>query len=257
MELGISGKVAFVTGGSGVGIGASTCRELARNGAKVALTYRTNEEKGAALAEQIRAEGGEAIAVEYDLGQPETIDRSIAAVLAQWGAIDIFVANAMSAPAPMSKTAFEAVPREEIQRRLTTDLEAVLLTVQRVIPSMVERSWGRIVFVSSLGAERGWAGDFPFEVAAASAKAALTGAARSLGVEFGRRGVLTNVVTPGGVMNEELTAWLTPERLERLQARICTGRFSTPDELAKTITFLVSAANGNICGENVHVDGGS
>ncbi|WP_406474322.1 SDR family NAD(P)-dependent oxidoreductase [Streptomyces platensis] len=257
MDLGIKNRVALVTGGSGPGVGSHTCRALAADGARVAVTYRTNEAAARELVDEIERDGGQALAFAYDLADPAGMDRCVDTVADTWGTVDILVANAMSGPAPMSETPFGEVPRAAIQRRIRTDLEATLFTVQRVIPLMAAQNWGRIVLISSLGCERGWAGDAPFEIAAGASKSALLGVARSLGVEFGRRGVLTNVVTPGGIMTEQLEALLTPERLSILQARICSGRFSTPDEVARTVAFLASAANGNICGENVHVDGGS
>lgn len=257
MDLGISGKVALVTGGSGIGVGSHTCRVLAAEGARVAVTYRSNETAAKSLVHEIERDGGRAMAVAYDLQTPEVADACVDTVVSAWGTVDILVANAMSAPAPLAVTPFDEVPRDDIRRRVRTDLESTLFTVQRVIPSMTAAGWGRIVLVSSLGCERGWAGDAPFETAAGATKAALCGVARSLGVEYGRQGVLTNVVTPGGILNEQLEQVLTKERLEILQARICSGRFSAPREVADCIAYLVSAANGNICGENVHVDGGS
>lgn len=257
MDLRIKGKVALVTGGSGIGVGSHTCRLLAADGARVVVTYRANEAGAATLVKEIERDGGEALAVAYDLADTETIDRCVDTVVDRWGTVDILVANAMSGPAPLSESPFDQVPRADVQRRLRTDLEATLFTVQRVVPLMAAQQWGRIVLISSLGCERGWAGDAPFEIAAGAAKSALLGVARSLGVEYGRRGVLTNVVTPGGILTEQLGRLLTPERLAVLQSRIGSGRFSTPEEVASCVAFLASAANGNICGENVHVDGGS
>ncbi|NEE17318.1 SDR family oxidoreductase [Streptomyces sp. SID7499] len=257
MDLGIKDKVALVTGGSGIGVGSHTCRTLAAEGARVAVAYRSNEAAAKNLVHDIERTGGRAMAVAYDLQDPEVIDACVDGLVSAWGSVDILVANAMSPPAPLATTAFDALPRDDIRRRVRTDLEATLFTLQRVIPLMTAKGWGRVVLVSSLGCERGWAGDAPFETAAGATKAALHGVARSLGVEFGRRGVLTNVVTPGGILNEQLERVLTKERLEVLQSRIASGRFSTPQEVAHCIAYLVSAANGNICGENVHVDGGS
>ncbi|MEU9591467.1 SDR family NAD(P)-dependent oxidoreductase [Streptomyces sp. NPDC048219] len=257
MDLGIKNKVALVTGGSGIGVGSHTCRTLAAEGARVAVAYRTNEAAAKDLVDDIERAGGQAMAVAYDLHSPQVIDECVDAVVAAWGAVDILVANAMSSPAPLATTPFASLPRDDIRRRVRTDLESTLFTLQRVVPLMAAAGWGRVVLVSSLGCERGWAGDVPFEAAAGATKAALHGVARSLGVEFGRGGVLTNVVTPGGILNEQLERVLTKERLKVLQSRIASGRFSTPQDVASCIAYLVSAANGNICGENVHVDGGA
>ncbi|MEV6210119.1 SDR family oxidoreductase [Kitasatospora sp. NPDC051914] len=252
MDLGLTGRTVLVTGAS-AGIGRHTARAFAAEGARVAITYRTGGERARALAEELGAAAGRALAVPYDLGEPSSVDAALAEVERCWGGVDVLVANALRRGRrrpPGSRT--EQVPAGEWQPLLRDNLEQTLRTVQLVLPGMRARGWGRVALLSSHLARDGAPGQEFY----AAGKAALHGFARSLAWDAGPDGVLVNVVSPGLTRTDGVLADLPAEVRERETLRTPTGRLSTPDDVARTIAFLCSAANGNITGSVVDVSGG-
>ncbi|MGP3960490.1 SDR family NAD(P)-dependent oxidoreductase [Nonomuraea sp. 3N208] len=247
MDLGLNDKVALITGGTG-SIGGALARVFAAEGARVALTYRHNEVRAKEMADEI---GG--MAVHYDLGDPVSVKEAVDAVVTRWGRLDVLVANAALMKRPVPGRAFEDIPVEEWTQALRVNVEGVFHTAQAVLPVMKAGGWGRIVFLSSEGIRVGMVGREEF----AAGKAALEGLSRSLAAEAGRSGVLSNVVAPGGTMPEEQAALMAANPMAAgMLDRTATGRFSTPSDVAGTVAFLASAANGNITGAVVPVSGG-
>ncbi|WP_395297493.1 SDR family NAD(P)-dependent oxidoreductase [Kitasatospora hibisci] len=252
MDLGLTGRTVLVTGAS-AGIGRQTARAFAAEGARVAVTYRTGEAKARALAEELGAAAGRALAVPYDLGDPDSVAAAFAEVERRWGGVDVLVANALRRGRrrpPGSRT--EEVPAAEWQPLLRDNLEQTLRTVQLVLPGMRARGWGRVALVSSHLARDGAPGQEFY----AAGKAALHGFARSLAWDAGPDGVLVNVVSPGLTRTEGVLADLPAEVRERERLRTPTGRLSAPEDVARTVAFLCSEANGNITGAVVDVSGG-
>ncbi len=247
METGLRGRVVLVTGAS-TGIGAATARAFGKEGARVALTYRANEDVAAQVAAEVVAAGGEALTVPLDLQKVSTIGDAVDEVIRRWGGVDVLVANAVrwggSAPDPNAK--FEDVPTEEWRAMMAANVVGTAEVVRRVLPSMRARRWGRIVLVSSGVAEEGLPGPGPY----GTAKSALHGMARALAWNAGGDGILANVVAPGFTLTERNAGG--PERLiEALAEGTPSRRLSTPDDIAPLLVFLGSAANGNLTGELV------
>src|SRR5690606_1845307 len=247
MDTGLRERVVLVTGGSS-GIGTATAVAFAREGARVAITYRTHEQAARKVAAAIEEAGGEAFCTPMDLEDPQSAQRAVDAVLERWGRVDVLVANAVrwGGDAPDPSRRFEDVPVEEWQAMVGANLVGAAAAVRAVLPGMRARRWGRIVLISSGVAEDG----LPGPGAYGTAKAGLHGMARALAWDGGRDGILVNVVAPGFTLTERALDF-PQEIIDRLSAAVPTRRLSGPEEVAGLVVFLGSAANGNLTGELV------
>ena len=245
MNTEMNGRVVLVTGGSS-GIGRAIAKAYGAEGARVALTYYSGRE----AAEATAAEIGEALALPLELGRAGSCEEVVAAVRDRWGGIDVLVANAVQWPerSPEDAGGFEQMRVERWQTTLRTNLEGTFATVRAALPAMRGREpGGRIVLISSGLAEEGMPGGGDY----GAAKAGLHGLARSLAWELGREGILVNVVDTGFTLTERNLEHFGDEMRERVAGAVPSRRLSTPEEVARLVLFLGSAANGNISGEIV------
>lgn len=254
MEMGLEGRVVFVTGGSS-GIGRTTAEAFGREGARVAVSYRSNRAGAEETAGLVAEAGGESMVVPYDLADDASIGSAIEEIVGRWGTVDVLVNNAVqwsSRGAPAGNPYFEQVPPGQWREMIRTSLEGTYLTIQAVLPSMRQGAWGRIVNVSSSLAEDGLQGAGSY----AAAKAGLHGLSRTLARELAPAGILTNVVMPGMTLTERAHRTLPQNIREQVASQTPTGRLTTPEDVAAAVVFLGSAANGHINGEIIRVTGG-
>ncbi|WP_329239521.1 SDR family oxidoreductase (plasmid) [Streptomyces sp. NBC_00111] len=256
MKTGLTDKAVLVTGASR-GIGRATALAYAAEGARVAITYHSDEAGAKETADQVAAAGGIPYVVRYDLGDEDSIRAAVAAVGAEWGGLDVLVAGAVewgdAIPRPgRQMPAFEDVPPQQWQRVLRTSVDAVFHTVQAVLPLMRGREWGRIVLIGAGLADTGMTGAGAY----GAGKAALHGLVRSLAWELGPAGILVNEVVPGQTLTENVLTHASPAFLENKARSLPSGRMNTPEDVARTVVFLGSAANGNVHGEALRVTGG-
>jgi len=253
MQLGIDGRVALVTGGS-QGIGRAVALQLAAEGARVALTYRSEREKADAVVAEIAAMGGQGLALAMDLGSIGSVQAAVAATVERFGRLDILVNNAVrwSEQLPWDAPRFEDIPLAEWQGVIHDNLDGCFAAIQAAVPGMRARGWGRIVSISSGVALEGVAGAGPY----GAAKAALHGLSAVLARELGGAGILSNVVVPGFTVTEKMRALAPPELLVQRGKAYPVGRLLPPEEVAPTIVFLCSAANTAVTGEVVRASGG-
>jgi short-subunit dehydrogenase len=188
----LRGRTALVTGASG-GLGAHLARRLAREGMNVALAARREEELSA-LAAELEALGVRAAALPADLSDLEQIDPLIERAEAALGPLDLLVNNAGAE----SVSAFTACTREELTGTVDLNLTAPLLLAHRVLPGMLARRRGHVVFISSLGGKSGPAYEEPY----AATKAGLIGLNQSLRAEYRREPVGFSVVCPGFIAGD-------------------------------------------------------
>jgi 3-oxoacyl-[acyl-carrier protein] reductase len=245
MDAGLTDRVVVVTGGSS-GIGRAAALAFGREGARVALTYRTNEAGATACVAEIEGTGGTAAAVPFDLATEESARELGRQVTDRWGGIDVLVncAGGRDRHGPWGGR-FEDVAASQWRGMLDTDLAAPYALLQAVVPVMRGRGGGRIVLVSSGAGEEGWEG----ATAYAAAKAGLVGLARSLAWELGREDILVNVVAAGLTRTDRIRETAPAELMERIAGRVPSRRLSEPGDVADLIVFLGSAANRNISGE--------
>lgn len=238
-------RVALVTGAS-QGIGRATALALSKAGARVAVAARSAE-KLAAVAAEIAAAGGEALAVAMDVADPDQVKAGFRLTLERFGKLDILVNNA-------------AITRDGLAVRMKPeDWDAVLRTnltgahfcAQQALAVMMRARYGRIINVTSVVAENGNAGQVNY----VAAKAGLIGLTRALAVEMASRKITVNAVAPGFIVSP-MTDPLPQKVKDELLARIPLGRMGTDAEVAAAIVFLASEEAGYITGAVLDVNGG-
>jgi 3-oxoacyl-[acyl-carrier protein] reductase len=253
MDLGLRERVVLVTGGSR-GIGRACALSFAREGARVALTYRSDRDRAEAVRGEIEAAGGDAIALPLDLSSAATIHAAAASARERWGRIDVLVNNAVEwgSRLPYDMPPFESIAIDEWTGLFRANSEGAYTAIQAVLPAMRERTFGRIVNVSSGIAVDGMAGAGPY----AAAKAALHGLTRTLSKELGPAGILVNVVMPGFTLTEKNLERIPPAIRQRVADGSPIRRILPPEEVVPTIVFLGSALNTAVTGEIVRASGG-
>ena len=251
MELGLKDRVALVTGSSR-GIGRATAELLAREGARVAVTYHTLRERAEMVAAGICERGGDAFATRLDISSDQSIHDAVNAVVTRWGKIDILINNAIhGGERAVVQSRFEDVPAEQWRDLLRGNFEGAHLAIGAVLPHMRRQRWGRIVNVSSVVAADG----FPGGATYGAAKAALHGLTRTLAKELAPEGILTNVVMPGLTLTEAVRRSM-PEAVEQAAKVLPIRHVPTSEEVAAVIVFVASAANTVINGEVIRANGG-
>lgn len=242
--MGLADAAVLVTGGSR-GIGRAVVLALAAEGRRVAFTWQTRED---AASEVEKASGGLARALRFDAADRSRVRALVDEAESVVGPLDGLVNNA----GIRRDALLAATPDEDWDAVLDVNLGAAFRLCRAVLPGMVSRRRGSIVNVSSLTAIHGVAG----QTAYGAAKAGLVGMTRSLAREVGRRGVRVNAVIPGLVMTD-LVASAPPDRLARLRENECLPAGTTPEDVARTIVFLLSDGAGAVTGQSLVVDSGS
>jgi dehydrogenase/reductase SDR family protein 4 len=244
----LSGRVAIVTGSSR-GIGLASAKRMAEHGARVVISGRKAPGCEQAVAE-IRAAGGEAIAVPCNIGRKEEVRNLVDAALAKWGKIDIVMANA--AIHPWTGSVLD-VTDETVAKFMQVNLQSSLWLAQMVVPGMIERGYGRFIVVGSLVGLLGdaMAGTYGLT------KAADMQLVRNMALEFAGRGVCANCIAPGTFKTEMARSqWENPEQVAWYEQRNPSRRFGEVDEIAGVAVMLASRAGGYINGQTIAVDGG-
>jgi len=242
----LTGKVAFVTGGSR-GIGRATAEVLAERGAHVVLTYVGNEAQAREAVDAILATGKKAEAVRVDVADGAAAEQVIADAAKRLGRLDVLVANAGIS----IDNLLLRVKDDDFDRVLQVNLKGAVACARAAIRVMMRAKTGRVVFVSSVVGEMG----NPGQVMYAASKAALLGVAKSLAKEYASRGITVNAVTPGYV-DTDMTSGMTGEAREKTVAGIPLGRTGTAREIAAAIAYLASDEAAYVTGQTLRVNGG-
>lgn len=241
----LAGKIAIVTGGS-TGIGAATCRELARNGAKVAVVARDANRVSSVVAEL----GSPALGVPTDCTDAEAVGEMVETVRDGLGEPDVLVAFAGGF---LGRTPLLEITETEWHAVIDSNLTATFLTLKAVLPVMVERRRGSVVTMSSIS---GRVLDLPVTASYAAAKAGIAMLTRHVAIEVGPHNVRCNAVAPATTTSERVAKNLSPEQLERVAAMSPLGRIGRPEDTAQATCFLASDASSFLTGVTLDVTGG-
>jgi 3-oxoacyl-[acyl-carrier protein] reductase len=240
-------RTAIVTGATS-GIGAAIARGLAAKGARVVVTGR-DPERGDSVVREIRDSGGEAIFAAHDLLDPASAKHVAAAAREAFGEVDILVNNAGT----FFFGPFENITPDEFDVTIGINVRGTMLMTQAVIGGMAARSWGRVVFISSVSATH----TFPNAVLYTTSKAAINGLMRALVAEYASRGITFNSVLPG-LVPTPLTSPMLGEEYQRdyFGAFHANGRVGRQEEIAHTVGMFVGEDAGHLVGQTIYVDGG-
>lgn len=242
----LKNKVALVTGASR-GIGRAIAFTLAGYGAIVIINYCGSKEKAEEIVNQIKENGGTAIAYQADVADFEAVKTMFSDITKEYGRIDILVNNAGITKdnliLKMSEEEFDAV--------INTNLKGVFNCLKQASRIMLKQKEGRIINISSIS---GVVGN-PGQVNYCAAKAGVIGITKSLAKELGSRGITVNAVAPGYI-NTDMTAVLKDDLKEKVTELIPLKRLGEVEDIAETVAFLASDKASYITGQTIQVDGG-
>ncbi len=241
-------RVAIITGASR-GIGAATARVLAGRGFRVVVNHRASGEQADEVVAGITSAGGEALAIRADVTVPADISAMAEETARRWGGVDVLVHNALI---PFAVTSFADLTWDQLGGKVNAELHAAYMLTKAVVPGMVSRGYGRLIFLSTGLSRRPRDG----MIALGTAKAALDQFVRYVALELAPHGVTANLVAPATVGGTTVTGQLTPERISQLGEAAPMGRLVTPEEVAHTIAFLASEESGFTTGHYLPVNGG-
>lgn len=244
----LHGKVAIITGSSR-GLGLASAKGMAAHGAKVVISGRKAEACEQAVAE-IRADGGEAIAVPCNIGSKQELQRLVDSAMQAWGRVDIVMANAAIHPWIGSVLDLQEAT---FNKFMQVNVQSSIWLSQMTVPGMIERGYGRFIVVASIV---GLLGD-PVTGTYGLTKAADMQLVRNLANEFASKGVTANCIAPGTFKTDMARSqWEDEAMVNWYRGRNPSQRFGEVDELAGLAVLLASPSGGYINGQTIAVDGG-
>lgn len=242
----LDNKVAVVTGASR-GIGRAIAITLASYGASVVVNYCGSKDKAEAVVEEIKNNGGNAIAYQADVMDSEAVKAMFSDIVKQFGKLDIVVNNAGITKdnliLKMSDEEFDAV--------INTNVKGTFHCLKHASRIMLKQKSGRIINISSIFGVLGNMGQINY----CASKAGIIGMTKSLAKELGSRGITVNAIAPGFIKTD-MTDVLSEEIKEKAMERIPLKRIGTVEDIAETAAFLASDKASYITGQTIQVDGG-
>ncbi|MCQ6265760.1 3-oxoacyl-[acyl-carrier-protein] reductase [Fictibacillus sp. WQ 8-8] len=242
----LKGKTALVTGASR-GIGRAIALELAKNGAKVAVNYAGSEAKAQEVVDEIRSMGQDAIAVQANVADSESVSAMVKTVIEEFGALDILVNNA----GITRDNLIMRMKEDEWDAVLDTNLKGVFLCTKAVTRQMMKQRKGRIINISSIVGVSGNPGQANY----VAAKAGVIGLTKSTAKELASRNITVNAVAPGFI-DTDMTHVLEENVKGEMLKAIPLARFGSTEDISSLVTFLASDCSSYITGQTIHVDGG-
>jgi 3-oxoacyl-[acyl-carrier protein] reductase len=241
----MSNRTALVTGASR-GIGRACAQALAAAGHRVILAARSLD-KLQELEQELKSGGAEALVLEIDLSDIQSITTSITKISKEVGRIDILINNA-----GITKDGLAVrMKQPDWQVVIDTNLSGAFYAIQQVLPGMMRERWGRVVNISSVVGEMGNPGQANY----VASKAGLIGLTKSLAQEVGSRNITVNAIAPGFI-ETDMTHILSEELKAKMLAQTPLRRMGTPLDIANAVRFLVSDEASFITGHVLDVNGG-
>lgn len=216
---------------------------------RVVVNHRASAPEAEEVVAGITAAGGEAIAIQADVTVPGDVSAMVDEIAQRWGGADVLVHNALI---PFVVTSFADLTWEQLGGKVNTELHAAYLLTKSVVPHMISREYGRLIYLSTGLSRRPREG----MIALGTAKAALDQFVRYVALELAPHGITANLVAPATVGGTTVTGQLSSERVRQLGEAAPMGRLVTPEEVAHTIAFLASADSGFTTGHYLPVNGG-
>jgi len=244
--MGITGRVALVTGGSR-GIGRAIAVRIARSGAFTYVNYIRNEAAAQETLHLLRETGGEGELCRFDISDAAEVQGAFSSIIQREKRLDVLVNNAGVSQDGLLLRVKEA----DLERLISTNLKGTFYCCQAASRQMIRQRWGRIINIASVVAEAGNAGQAVY----ATSKAGIIGLTKSLARELGSRNICVNAVSPGFI-ETDMTAELAAEARERVREQIPLGRLGMPEDVAGIVAFLASEEAGYITGQIIRVNGG-
>lgn len=251
-QLRLDGLVAVVTGAAGGGIGTATATLLARRGAHVVVNGR-NRDRVDALVAAITAESSKVSSGVADIAVPDEAEALIEAVRGRLGHVDVLVLNAAGGGAAK---AIQGLDPADWYEEMAVSLHSAFHLCRTAAASMIERGFGRILFISSSGALKGTWGR---GVGYVAAKAALHGMTKQLALELGQDGITVNAVAPAQIDTPRIrkAGRRDDATMAGYAMTVPVGRVGQPEDVAEVVAFLASRSAAYITGQIVSVDGGA
>ncbi|MBM7586799.1 3-oxoacyl-[acyl-carrier protein] reductase [Bacillus pakistanensis] len=244
--MSLGGKTALVTGGSR-GIGKEIALELARLGANIAVNFAGSEAKANEVVDEIKALGREAIAIQCNVADADSVQTMVKETISHFGSLDILVNNA-------------GITRDNLLMRMketewddviNINLKGVFLCTKAATRQMMKQRSGRIINISSIVGVSGNPGQANY----VAAKSGVIGLTKTTAKELAPRGITVNAVAPGFIATD-MTDELSEEVKTEMQKQIPLTRFGEPKDIAKVVSFLASDDASYMTGQTLHVDGG-
>ena len=238
-------KTALVTGGSR-GIGKAIAQKLSET-SNVAVGYSNSKEQAVEVVNSIQANGGNAIAVQIDVTDNDSVEKCFELIEKEFSSVEILVNNA----GITKDNIFPRLKQDDWDSVIDTNLTGSFRTSQRAVKGMMKNKWGRILFISSVAGISGNTGQSNY----AASKAGMIGLAKTISKELGSRNITSNVIAPGYI-DTDMTSFLNDEQKEEIIGQLSIKRVGKPEDIANMVAFLCSDESEYITGQVFPVDGG-
>jgi len=244
--LKLAGKVALVTGASR-GIGKSIAIDLAKNGADVIVNYAGSVDRANEVVEEIKKLGRNAISIQCDVSNSESVSEMIKTSLSTFGTIDILVNNA----GITKDNLLMRMKESEWDDVINTNLKGVFLCTKAVTRPMMKQRKGRIINITSIVGVTGNPGQANY----VAAKAGVIGFTKTSAKELAQRNITVNAIAPGFITTD-MTEQLPEDIKNTMLTQIPLGQFGKTEDISNAVVFLASDESSYITGQTLHIDGG-
>ena len=242
----LSGKVAIITGGDS-GIGRASAVLFAREGADVAILYKSEDRDADTTLEAVRAEGREGLAIKGDVGQRAVCVDAVRQVIDRFGRLDVLVNNAAEQHA---QEHFEDVSEEQIEATFRTNIFGMFQMTKAALPNL--KKGASIINTTSVTAYKG----SPQLLDYSSTKGAITAFTRSLSMNIADRGIRVNGVAPGPIWTPLIPASFDEEKVAKFGGQVPMQRAGQPSEMGPAYVYLASEDSSYMTGQTIHLNGG-
>jgi acetoacetyl-CoA reductase len=237
----------LVTGGMG-GLGESICTKMADQGYNVLTTYSAGNKKADEWLKAMQARGYQFRAYAVDVADFDSCAACVANIVKQVGPVDVLVNNA----GITRDMTFRKMTKNDWDAVIGTNLDSVFNMTKQVLDGMVDRTWGRIINISSVNGQKGAFGQTNYS----AAKAGMHGFTKALAYEVAKKGVTVNTISPGYIGTKMVTAIPQDILDSKILPQIPLGRLGMPDEVAGLIIYLASDEAAFVTGANISINGG-